>query len=142
MTFEFKERTKDMSDKFKSTVLWTLYVAVVLIGIFTIVLLGVNVLAPTFFPNQDISGIKEYINTFCVILSFLSVGLGIYSIWQASVSGKQANEILKSIQAIEYEQNIAQGLMRVITNVVDNGKTIQTSDASKAGAWKQDNDTK
>ncbi len=95
-----------------------------------------------FFPNQDISGIKEYINTFCVILSFLSVGLGIYSIWQASVSGKQANEILKSIQAIEYEQNIAQGLMRVITNVVDNGKTIQTSDASKAGAWKQDNDTK
>lgn len=103
-----------MSEKFKSTLLWTLYVAVVIIAVFTVVLLGVNVLAPTFFPETDISGIKEYINTFCVILSFLSVGLGIYSIWQASGSGKQANEILKSIRAIEREQHLSQDLMRVI----------------------------
>lgn len=129
-----------MSEKFKSTLLWTLYVAVVLIAIFTVVLLGVNVLAPTFFPKTDISGIKEYINTFCVILSFLSVGLGIYSIWQASGSGKQANEILKSIQAIEHEQHLSQDLMRVITNVVDNGKTIKTSNASKESSWQPDND--
>ena len=129
-----------MSDKFKSTLLWTLYAAVVSIGVFTIILLGVNVLAPTFFPNTDISGIKEYINTFCVILSFLSVGLGIYSIWQSSVSSKQANEILKSIQAIEREQKLSQQLMQVISNAVDNGKTIKTSAASKNGLWKQDND--
>lgn len=129
-----------MSEKFKSTLLWTLYVAVVLIAIFTVVLLGVNVLAPTFFPKTDISGIKEYINTFCVILSFLSVGLGIYSIWQASGSGKQANEILKSIRAIEREQHLSQDLMRVITNVVDNGKTIKTSNASKENSWQPDND--
>ena len=32
--------------------------------------------------------------------------------------------------------------MRVITNVVDNGKTIQTSDASKVNSWKPDNDIK
>ena len=107
---------------------------------FTVVLLGVNVLAPTFFPEADISGIKEYINTFCAVLSFLSVGLGIYSIWQANGSGKQANEILKSIRAIEREQHLSLGLMRVITNVVDNGKTMKTSDASKDGAWKPDND--
>lgn len=129
-----------MSEKFKSTLLWTLYVAVVLIAIFTVVLLGVNVLAPTFFPKTDISGIKEYINTFCVILSFLSVGLGIYSIWQASGSGKQANEILKSIRAIEREQHLSQDLMRVITNVVDNGKTIKMSNASKENSWQPDND--
>lgn len=104
-----------MSDKFKSTLLWTMYIAMVLVGGFTIVLLGVNVLAPTFFPQANISGIKEYINTFCVILSFLSVGLGIYSIWQANGSGKQANEILKSIRAIEREQHLSQDLMRVIT---------------------------
>lgn len=129
-----------MSEKFKSTLLWTLYVAVVFIAVFTVVLLSVNVLAPTFFPETDISGIKEYINTFCVILSFLSVGLGIYSIWQANGSGKQANEILKSIRAIEREQHLSQDLMRVISNVVDNGKTIMTSHASKEGSWKPDND--
>lgn len=129
-----------MSDKFKSTLLWTMYIAMVLVGGFTIVLLGVNVLAPTFFPQANISGIKEYINTFCVILSFLSVGLGIYSIWQANGSGKQANEILKSIRAIEREQHLSQDLMRVITNVVDNGKTMKSSNASKEGSWKPDND--
>lgn len=129
-----------MSEKFKSTLLWTLYVAVVFIAVFTVVLLSINVLAPTFFPETNISGIKEYINTFCVILSFLSVGLGIYSIWQANGSGKQANEILKSIRAIEREQHLSQDLMRVITNVVDNGKTIMTSHASKEGSWKPDND--
>ena len=129
-----------MSDKFKSTLLWTLYVAVVLIAVFTVISLGVNVLAPTFFPETDISGIKEYINTFCVILSFLSVGLGIFSIWQANGSGKQANEILKSIQAIEREQHMSQDLMRVITSVMDNGITIKTSDATKEGSWKPDND--
>lgn len=59
-----------MSDRFKSTVLWTMYIAVVAIGLFTVILLAVNVLAPTFFPSTDISGIKEYINTFCIILSF------------------------------------------------------------------------
>lgn len=111
----------------------------VLIALFTVVSLGINVLAPTFFPETDISGFKDYINTFCVILSFLSVGLGIYSIWQASESGKQASEIMKSIQIIEREQSLSQDLMRVIANAVDNGKTM-TSENVKAGSWKPDND--
>lgn len=128
-----------MSDRFKSTVLWTMYIAVVAIGLFTVILLAVNVLAPTFFPSTDISGIKEYINTFCIILSFLSVGLGMYSIWQASSSSKQANEILKSIREIELEQKTAKNLMRVIISVVDNGKTITTSNANTKESWKTDN---
>ncbi len=128
-----------MSEKFKSTLLWTIYILIVFVVASTVILIGVNVLAPTFFPNVDISGIKEYINTFCVILSFLSVGLGIYSIWQANVSGKQANEILKSIRSIESEQHLSQDLIRVIANVVDNGKTIQTSEAIDANSWKPDN---
>lgn len=129
-----------MSERLKSTLLWTLYIVMVLIGGFTIIILFVNVLAPTFFPDADISGIKEYINTFCVILSFLSVGLGLYSILQADGSGKQAKEILKSIQAIEREQDLSQNLMRVITIAIDNGKTREVSDVSKKGAWKQDDD--
>lgn len=128
-----------MSDRFKSTVLWTMYIAVVAIGLFTVILLAVNVLAPTFFPSTDISGIKEYINTFCIILSFLSVGLGMYSIWQASSSSKQANEILKSIREIELEQKTAKNLMRVIISAVDNGKTITTSNANTKESWKTDN---
>lgn len=72
----FKLRTNDMSNRFKSTLLWTFYIALVIVGVFTIILLGVNVLAPTIMPETDISGIKEYINTFCVILSFYLLAWG------------------------------------------------------------------
>lgn len=129
-----------MDGRFKSTLFWTCYVVLVVVVIFTFILLGVDVLAPTFFPETNISGIKQYINTFCVILSFLSVVLGVYSIWQSNGSSKQANEILLSVQAIEREQHLSQDLMRVITNVVDNGTTIKTTSASKESSWKPDND--
>lgn len=129
-----------MRDRLKQVVPWTFYIIVVLIMLFTIVSLCINILAPTFFPEKDISGFKNYINEFCVILSFLSVGLGIYSIWQTSGSGKQANEILKSIQAIEREQQLSKDLMRVINNVIDNGKTIKTSNVNKQNSWEPDSD--
>lgn len=128
-----------MSKKLKQIISWTLYVSIVIIAILTITSLIINVLAPTFFPEKDISGFKDYINIFCVILSFLSVGIGIYSVWQANVSGKQANEIMKSIQAIEREQYLSQELLRAISNVADNGKTM-TSDSGTESSWKPDND--
>lgn len=129
-----------MSDKFKSTLLWTCYAVMVIVVLFTLVFLIVDVLAPTFFPEVDISGMKQYINTFCVILSFMSVVLGVYSIWQSNGSSKQANEILQSVQAIEREQHLSQGLMHVITSVVDNGTTIKTTNANKDNLWKPDCD--
>ena len=94
----------------------------------------------TFFPEKDISGFKEYINTLCVILSFLSAGLGCYSIWQAFVSDKHAEKIINSLQTIEREQRIAQDLMRVMTNTLDNGSITKTADASINGSWKPDKD--
>ena len=129
-----------MDDKFKSTLLWTCYGVLLLVIIVTLIFLGIDVLAPTFFPETNISGIKQYINTFCIILSFLSVTLGVYSIWQSNGSSKQANEILQSVRAIEKEQHLSQDLMRVITNVVDNGSTIKTSNVNKGNLWKPDND--
>lgn len=113
-----------------------------LVLIFTFILIGVNVLAPTLFPELNISGIKDYINTFCVILSFMSAGLGIYSIWQANLSGKQATEILNSIKSIEKEQKFTKDLLEVITNTFDNEKTSQTSTINKENDWNIDKNTK
>lgn len=93
-----------MSGKLKNVILWTLYIVVLIIGLSAIIALGVNVLAPTFFPDADISGFKNYINTFGIILSFLSVGLGMFSIYQANISGKQAVEMLNSIQELKIQQ--------------------------------------
>ncbi|MBD5469103.1 MAG: hypothetical protein HDR21_13255 [Lachnospiraceae bacterium] len=127
-----------MGKKLKITVLWTVYIGIVIMGTFSVILLGIGALAPTFFPDKDISGIKGYVNTFCVILSILSVGLGVYSVWQSIGSGKQANEILNSLRAIEREQQMTKDYMRVVAAVVDNGKTTQTSNANMGGAWKTD----
>ena len=43
--------------------------------------------------NANIDGFKSYINTFGIVLSFLSVGLGVFSIWQAFASGVYVYEI-------------------------------------------------
>lgn len=95
-----------MNKNLKTVIQWTIYLLIILIVLFTVGSLLVNVFAPTFFPNADISGFKDYINTFCVILSFLSVGLGVYSIWQASASGKQASEMIDSLHALKQQQEI------------------------------------
>lgn len=126
------ERAKDMSDRLKHLISWTLYISVVLIALFTIVSLCINVLAPTCFPNADISGFKDYINTFCVILSFLSVGLGIYSILQAGESNKQANEVVNSIQALKQQQE----LLLVTLKSTNDLKIVSTNKAN--GNWSPD----
>lgn len=118
--------------------MWTCYIIVLSVVLFTFVLLIADVLAPTFYPDTDISGVKQYINTFCVILSFSSVALGAYSIWQSNGSNRQVNEILQSVRAIEREQRLSRDLMGVITSAKDNGITLETSEAKKEGKWETD----
>ena len=129
-----------MSNRLKSTILWTIYIAMVLVGGFTIILIGIGIVTPIFSLKINTSGIEEYINTFGMVLSCLSVGLGVYSIKQANGSEKQTNEILRSIQAVEREQNLSKSLLQVITSAVNNGKTAETTEAAKNGKWKPDND--
>lgn len=120
-----------MDKRLKSAIQWTLYIAVIVIAIMTLISLAINMLAPTFFPNKNISGFKEYINTSCIFLSFLSVGLGIYSIWQASESGKQANEMVSSIKALKQQQELlcvtltSTKDLRVVSNNTVDGQWIQ-----------------
>ena len=65
-----------MDEKLKKVTQWTLYILVMVFALFTLISLGIIVLAPTLFPELNIDGFKSYINTLCVILSVLSVGLG------------------------------------------------------------------
>ena len=109
----FLQGTNDMSNRLKSTILWTIYIAMVLVGGFTIILIGIGIVTPIFSLKINTSGIEEYLNTFGMVLSCLSVGLGVYSIKQANGSEKQTNEILRSIQAVEREQNLSKSLLIV-----------------------------
>lgn len=123
-----------MDDRLKKIIAWTTYIIAITVIILTIGALIVNMLAPTLFPNVDISGIKRYIDTLCVILSFLSAALGGYSIWQANTSGKQAANILKSIEHIESNTNMTKELVKNL-NKKD---TTQTYNMNKKSGWNPD----
>lgn len=122
-----------MSDKLKYTIQWSLYILMMVIVIVTFICLVINIIAPTFFPNKNISGFKDYVNTLCVILSFLSAGLGIYSILQANVSGKQANEMINSIHELKEQQEI----LLVTLKTTDNLSVVAANNPK--GSWLQDN---
>lgn len=121
-----------MSEKLKSVICWTGYILATIVIIFTIFALGVKVFAPSFFPNTDISGFQDYINTFCVILSFLSVGLGLLSIWQANESNKQTTKMLETINDIKLQQEIL-----AVSLKSQNNQNIVTSNQSE-GEWQPD----
>lgn len=122
-----------MDTEFKRVIFWSLYILTAIIAIFTFIALGINVLAPTFFPNANISGFKDYINTFCIILSFLSVGLGVFSIIQANESSKQVSEMTSSIQALKQQQEIF-----LVTLKSTNNQNIVKSNQAE-GEWQPDN---
>lgn len=125
-----------MSDRLKNVIQWTIYILIVLVALFTIISLLINVLAPTFFPKVNISGFKDYINTFGIILSFLSAVLGFYSIWQSFKSGRQANEMINSIHDLKQQQET----LLVILKSTDNLGTVFTNRAD--GQWIKDDVTK
>lgn len=76
--------------------------------------------------NANIDGFKSYINTFGIVLSFLSVGLGVFSIWQAFASGKQATEMIDSIHDLKQQQNLLLVTLKS-TNGVSSSDTLHTS---------------
>lgn len=121
-----------MSDKLKHTIQWSLYILLMIIVIVTFICLGTNIIAPTFFPNTNINGFKDYINTLCVILSFLSAGLGIYSILQANISGKQASEMINSIHELKEQQEIFLVTLKTTDNL-----SVVTANNPK-GSWLHD----
>lgn len=124
-----------MDQRLKKVIQWTTYFVIVFIILLTILSLTVNLIQPTFFPETNISGFQAYINTTAMILSFLSAGLGIFSIWQANTSGKQATDILNGIRDIERKQDL------ISKDIISIGKqNVERADASTNAVWKRDYD--
>lgn len=125
-----------MSDKLRHTIQWSLYILLIVVIVITFICLIINVIAPTFFPDVNIGGFKDYINTLGIIISFLSAGLGVYSILQANVSGKQAGEIIKSIHELKEQQE----MLLVTLKTTDNLRVIATN--TQQGTWMPDDVSK
>lgn len=104
-----------MSRKLKSAIQWFLFVLVVLVAIITLFSLIMVMIAPAFFKDLDISGFSNYITISNIILAFLSVGLGFFSIWQASKSNKETEKILNKIQIVQQQQEILNNRINLLT---------------------------
>ena len=109
----------DKNDKLKNVVLWTFYISISFVGFFFLFCSITITIAPTFFPETDISGFKSYINVFGNVLSFLSVLLSVYSMYQASSGNKQMNKMLKMTQDIINEQEHTKETMREVIYKID-----------------------
>lgn len=107
-----------MNELLKKAIHWTLYVIITFVIVITLLAVVIVMAAPTFFPEADISGFKDYVTTSSVILSFLSTGLGGFSIWQANSSGEQSAKILNGIRAIRMTQNaMSKDILKMSQNV-------------------------
>lgn len=124
-----------MNDKLKNTIQWTVYVLVMIVICYILVSLGANTVAPVFWPEIDVSSFTEYINNLCVMLSFASVALGTYSIWQASRSGKQASEMINSLHELKSQQAL------LVTLLSTKDSKVATANGLD-GSWKIDDITK
>uniref|UniRef100_UPI004055F309 hypothetical protein n=1 Tax=Agathobacter sp. TaxID=2021311 RepID=UPI004055F309 len=122
-----------MDIKLKTAIQWGLYVLVAFISIMTLAALVISMIGPMFFPKTDISGVKNYINIACTILSFLSVGLGFFSIWQANQSGKQTIEMMQLLQNLEKKQS---EMMVTLKNI--NDPTVVTTQHDSNNTWTPD----
>lgn len=125
----------EMSDKLKSFIHWmtTILIFVCIIG-FIFIPIAIIMLAPTFWPESDFSGFKDWISSASIFVSFFSAILGAYSIHQASDSNKTTQGILNDLQTIKANQEITN---RII--LMPSPKIRETEYETKS--WDNDNTT-
>lgn len=94
-----------MSAKLRNVISWSIFILILIVLFIMIISFVVVMLQPTFFPDKDISGIKNSFNTASSLVGFFSAGIGCYSLWQASKNDKQVEKILQGIDIIKEHQN-------------------------------------
>ena len=112
-----------MNERLKTVIQWSCYIGIAGYVIFILACLIIITIAPTLFPNVDVSGFREVITTAGMVLSFLSVGIGVFSIYQANISSKQTEKIVNSINVLKHQQES----LVVILNSTKEGNIDTTS---------------
>lgn len=85
----------------------TIYIVVIVFVILLFVSIVISILQPTFFPDTDISGFKDIIQTSNALLGLSSVILAIYSVFQSRKGNAETNKILEEIRNLRSDVNTA-----------------------------------
>lgn len=119
-----------MSNKLKSSIQWALFLLILLFVLFIIFVVVVE----TFCPESSIAGnFEKIIGRISIIVGFLSLGLGAWSIHLTHESNNQVAQILETVQLINNSQQNLERMLESGTPVIKSRKT-----KSKKRQWPQD----
>ena len=90
----------------KAVSMWAVLIFILLILLMLLGSATVQMIAPTFFPEADISGFIDVIQTASVLLSVISLVSGVVSLVLSHQSGKQAEKILEGVSELNKQCNL------------------------------------
>lgn len=121
-----------MSKTLKNVIQWTLFATIILLVVFMVF---VPIVFEIFFPDSpNIENIRSLTSNLGLVVGFLSVGLGLFSIYQANVGSKQVDKVLENVKEIAKTQDaMFSKLSEIRTSVVFSQKSGSAED------WYKDN---
>lgn len=91
-----------MSKTLKNAIQWTLFAT---IGLLVVFMVFVPIVFEIFFPDSpNIENIRNLTSNLGLVAGLLSVGLGLFSIYQANVGSKQVDKVLENVKEIAKTQ--------------------------------------
>ncbi len=121
-----------MSKLLKNTIQWALFATIALLVVFMVF---VPIVFETFFSDSpNIENIRNLTSNLGLVLGFLSLGLGFFSIYQANIGSKQVDKVLENVREIAKTQDaMFSKLSEIRTSVGFSQKSGSAED------WSQDN---
>lgn len=87
-----------MGSSLRKAIGWTIYIVIAICIVGGVLIPAfVKMIQPTFFPQTDISGFSDWMQTSSIWVSFFSAALGGFSVWQATRSEKETKVVLDAI---------------------------------------------
>ena len=119
-----------MSKPLKNAIQWTLFAT---IGLLVVFMVFVPIVFEIFFPDSpNIENIRNLTSNLGLVAGLLSVGLGLFSIYQANVGSKQVDKVLENVKEIAKTQDaMFSKLSEIRTSVGFSQKSGSAEDWSK-----------
>lgn len=102
-----------MDGTLKKVISWSIFGIILLVVIVGVVIPSIVLTyGPAMYPKADFSSFEDSLQYTSIVLSFASVFLGCFSIYQASVSSKEAKVLLERIDILKSKQDEMNNLLR------------------------------
>lgn len=121
-----------MDGTLKKVVSWSIFGIILLVVIVGVIIPCIILTyGPALYPDSDFSSFEDSLQFTSIILSFASVFLGGFSIYQASVSSKETKVLQERVDTLKSKQEEMNNLLRYKKfEMVESQPTAWTPDPS------------